>query len=739
MISGVIMKLLPGATRIVLCSLVCLILPLFSADSRELRLNAAEREWIENHHEITIALDDRHGFDFALLWKIGLPILGVLLLSLYWRRRLSREIRNRKTAEEELSKYRDRLEDTAAKRTRQLHRLATAIDQAAEAVTIVSPKGIISFVNPGFVRITGIDFETAVGSRIDIVGGPLTERTFRTEVLNDLIENGRWQGTIAGRNRNGEEYFVEGTVSAVLDESGTISNIVAIQRDVTKERRMENWLGLALDSVHAGVWEYDINNKIFHLDERAASLIGYTCSTIDRKAWDENVIHREDRTEEERAFSLLIDGTAQSVTIQFRARNQETNLWLHVMASIGIAERSADGSPTRLMGTAVDVSERQHLEEKLRRTQKLEAIGTLAGGIAHDFNNILTAISGYAELSYETSTEEETRDNLKAILESSERARELVHQILTFAKKKTKPSRPIRVSPLIKEAAKLLRSSLPATISLDTSLDEEVTINADETQLHQIVMNLCTNAASSMPYGGDLVVELSEVAVDTSDRSGRDDLSPDRYMRLSVRDTGTGIDSSIKSRIFEPFFTTRSSDGGTGLGLSVTHGIVESYGGTIEVESTPGEGSVFTVFIPAVPPRSTGEELSTDPMPSGNETVLLVDDERAIIDLFSSTLGKLGYDVITARNGKIAIDTFIDRINEIDLVISDVTMPGATGDLVAKRIRAIRGDIPIILCSGYGEHVGNDLAGEIGEYSFLAKPVSLRTLAVEIRKALDSS
>jgi len=385
-------------------------------------------------------------------------------------------------------------------------------------------------------------------------------------------------------------------------------------------------------------------------------------------------------------------------------------------------------------------AEKQQLEMQLRQTQKMEAIGTLAGGIAHDFNNILGIISGYAELATLDATEgSRSQKCLKEIFTAGQRARDLVQQILTFSRQGATEPKPLQIGFAVKEVMKMLRATLPTTIEVKYSVPKELpAVVADPTQIHQVVMNLCTNASHAMrETGGILEVSLEEVMVDSAMTVRVPDLTPGRYQKLKVQDTGHGMSAEVIERIFDPFFSTKDPGEGTGLGLSVVHGIVKKHGGAIDVTSKAGGGTTFDVYFPSL---GGVEEKAVDevtPLPTGTERILLVDDEAAMVEMGRQMLESLGYKVTTQINSVEALGAFKAQPDAFDLVMTDMTMPRMTGADLSKEVLKIRPEVPIILCTGYSERIQEDSAKSIGIREFVLKPVVLREIAHIIRRALS--
>jgi len=407
--------------------------------------------------------------------------------------------------------------------------------------------------------------------------------------------------------------------------------------------------------------------------------------------------------------------------------------------------RDLQGSFIGGTGIGEDITERRRLESQLQQAQKMEAIGTLAGGIAHDFNNILAAVMGYTDMARSDIPEESrTRSYLEEVLKAAERAKELTKQILVFSRKgESKPGQEwsgVQISLIVKEALKLLRATLPTTIEIrqDLAAPPNSLVMADPTQIHQVLMNLCTNAGYAMrETGGVLEVGLEVVELGAHAAEVDPDLGPGRYLKLIVGDTGHGMDSATMAKIFDPFFTTKPQGEGTGMGLSVVHGIVKSHGGAITVHSESGQGSVFHVYLPkieqAAQPGTTGDVN----IPTGEGRILLVDDEEALATMGKRILERLGYQVTAMTSPVEAFDIFCARPNDFDLVITDYTMPRMTGTVLAGEIIGIRSDIPIILCTGYSEMITKEKAERMGIRAFIMKPLGMGEMARIVSKVLN--
>jgi signal transduction histidine kinase len=403
----------------------------------------------------------------------------------------------------------------------------------------------------------------------------------------------------------------------------------------------------------------------------------------------------------------------------------------------------------KIFVTVIDITEQVTLkneikafEKQLQQTQKLEAIGSLAGGIAHDFNNILAPIMGRAELMLvENQDNASVSEHCRGIIDASRRARDLVKQILTFSRQVDQEIQPISLTEVIHEVVQLVRPTLPATIEIDCQLPDSCPrVMADATQMHQVVMNLITNAFHAMEdKGGRLRIRLETVTLGLGEFD-HFSMAPGLYQQLTIEDSGHGMDQATLAKIFDPYFTTKPRGKGTGLGLAVVLGIMRGYGGEIRVESEVGKGTRFTLFLPVVElaakqpaPPSTAQE----PLPRGTEHILLVDDEKSIADVTTSMLERLGYKVTVRISSYDALEAFRNLADRIDLVIADLTMPQMTGLQLYREIKMIRPDIKVIICTGFSEQLDSSKSKAIGIEGFLHKPVVMADLARCVRTVLD--
>jgi PAS domain S-box-containing protein len=385
--------------------------------------------------------------------------------------------------------------------------------------------------------------------------------------------------------------------------------------------------------------------------------------------------------------------------------------------------------------------EKAELHFQLLQAHKMESIGNLAGGIAHDFNNVLSSILGYTELALDD-VEKGTmlENNLQEVYTAGKRARDLVKQILAFARQTDEELKPVRVDKIAMEVLKLIRSTIPATIEIRSKIESDSLIMGSPTQVHQIFVNLCTNAAQAMDdTGGILEVSLVDVKLDAQSPLIQSGLNPGNYLKATVSDTGPGISPNIIDSIFEPYFTTKGVGEGTGMGLAMVHGIVEGYGGKVTIETELDKGAVFSIYLPATRKRDVYRPYEVEDLPRGNERILLVDDELPIAKMSSQILERLGYRVIIRTSSIDALELFRSGPGEFDLVVTDMTMPNMTGDVLAMELIALRSDIPVILSTGYSKKISDEKASQIGIKAFAYKPMVTADLAKTVRKVLDEA
>jgi CheY-like chemotaxis protein/signal transduction histidine kinase len=395
------------------------------------------------------------------------------------------------------------------------------------------------------------------------------------------------------------------------------------------------------------------------------------------------------------------------------------------------------------IGMSSDISEQKKIEDGLRQAQKIEVIGTLAGGIAHDFNNILAAIMGNLQLAQASfSAPEKLKEYLQSGLDASFRARDLVEQILSISRRGQQKKQPLQVALVMKEVVKLLRATIPTTIDIKYELECDRFILADATQIHQVILNLCTNGYHAMQEtGGCLTISLTEKTITEIQHLPSLDLPVGQYLRIEISDTGCGMDKATQKMIFEPYFTTKKSGAGTGLGLAVVHGIVQGHDGHITVYSEPGRGTSFRLFFPLLADQDFVSDVNVElpEISGGSESILLVDDEQDILDVVSELIRLQGYSVTTFADSREALHHFRNNPFKFDLVITDMTMPNLSGEFLGKKIMAFRPEIPVILCTGFSKTIGSKQCLEDGFAAYLTKPLEAQNLLRTIREILDAS
>ncbi|WP_245619911.1 hybrid sensor histidine kinase/response regulator [Desulfobacter vibrioformis] len=386
-------------------------------------------------------------------------------------------------------------------------------------------------------------------------------------------------------------------------------------------------------------------------------------------------------------------------------------------------------------------NENIRLKDHIIRTQRMEAIGILASGIAHDFNNILFPITGYVEiLLMDTAKDSDTHKHLMSILKASNRAKKLINQILSFSRQKKHETTQVLVQPIVKETLNLLKETIPKTINIVQQIDKNCSpILADPTQIHQVIMNLCTNAYQAMENrGGTLRVELCETDIDENELPRFLELQPGRYLQLLISDTGVGMEKKVALKIFEPYFTTKKAGKGTGLGLSVAHGIVKKAGGDIKVVSEPDKGTCFYIYLPVLDSHTKTTALPVDENNciKGTGHILLVDDEEPIVNMEKKFLQRIGYDTTACTSSGQALEILKTNPNTFDLVITDLTMPGLTGDELARELKKINPDIPVIICTGLEKNDRKAWMDSDNVKEFLIKPVNMKELSRLISRTI---
>jgi len=657
--------------------------------------------------------------------------------------RLRQEIQGHEQAEE------------ALKASEQRYR--TLFDSADDAIFLLKDRKIVK-CNEATLRLFGGSREDLLGQAVEDLSPPRQPNGEDTRKRAMEIYHAVYHGKKPKRfewihrRLDSTPFFAEVSLNR-LDFSGEV-HLQAIVRDITANKEAERALRESeyrfrtfYNSNPEGVVLLDFEGRILDANRALMTMSGYTAlEIVDRHftefvpeayheaAWQAVLSMEKGISQKEPSEIALIreDGFPLPVSIKgWRITDEESR-----PVALGVFVRD-------LTKEKHLVEEKTALEKQLLQSQRIEAIGTLAGGIAHDFNNILGGIIGYTELALiEESPDEEgkRRDYLHRVLDAGRRAKDLVQQILRFSRPKEASVTTIAVTPLLKESVKLMRSILPKTIRIEQGFDADVdTICGDATQIHQVVMNLCTNAYHAMrDDGGVLALSLRNVSFPAPREWMSLKVPPGEYLQLGISDTGCGIEPQLSERIFNPYFTTKPGSEGSGLGLSVTLGIVKGHNGLIEMESTVGKGTRFDVYLPVARCKAMQEEPSADSLPVGRqENILVVDDELFFLDVVRESLEYLGYRVQAHASSLKALEAFKEDPTGFDLLVTDQTMPEMTGVQLIAEIRKLHGTVPVLLCTGYSETVTEQTAGYYGITRFLMKPVSTKDLARAVHEALD--
>ena len=685
----------------------------------------------------------------------------------------ARDLSGTKKALNELAVSHDRLNretiireraQSALKESEQ--RLANIIDFLPDATLVIDNQGTVIAWNKAIEEMTGIkatdmlgksDYEYAIpfhGKRrpilIDLALKPQeeVEAEYLRVKRGDAIITGETYTPALGK----ENACLVGTARVLRDSNGNITGAIESIRDRTETRKAEDELcrtNVEMAQLLASIPSFLIGLtpelRITRWNPAAEKILGISGESVMGEQIDRCGINWEwQQIAEAVSLSQREDTTVRLDDFHFIHPNGKDG-FLDIAVSF-IKGSSDAGSGILLLGS--DITGRKKLEEErdraeaqLRQAQKLEALGTLAGGVAHDFNNILGIIMGYTELSkIQIGNGIAVGKNLQEVLKACKRAKELVLQILAFCRRTEQKIVPIQIGLILKDAMTMIRSSLPSSIEVKTDIQTKALAMADPTQIHQVLMNLCANAAHAMPGGGALEVSLTDFQLGPQCIPPHSGLQPGKYLKLTVTDTGHGIPSAVMDRIFDPFFTTKKTGEGTGLGLSVVHGIAESHGGTITVDSCQGVGTKFTVLLPACECPLTSQTVEDSSLIyCGKERILVVDDEPLLAEMVQQMLTALGYDAVFHTGGIEALEAFRNQPGEeaFDMVITDMTMPHFTGEDLVREISRLRPDVPVLLMTGFSSRIDAEKARELGIQGFLMKPVAMEELARTVRTVLD--
>jgi two-component system cell cycle sensor histidine kinase/response regulator CckA len=693
------------------------------------------------------------GISTQLWWitEIGTGALVITAATLFWTFRLQRLVRERTTALEA--------------KNRELERESADRHQAIEALQLAD-KRLRMAMEAAELRTwhwdVAADRFEVVGERRPEMGPTLPPppsglETFLRPVHPDdiasvraALDEGRERGDPFGARfrvvlPNGTIRWKIARGCAVKDGAGVTTSLVGVVLDVTDRLRNEQELHQSeqryrelFENANDMIYTHDLAGNFTSINHAAERVLGYTHDDVPELNV-RDIVAPEHLAMAQRMIASKVGGDVSRTEYELEVRSKSGR---RVTLEVNTRLITRDGAIIGVQGIARDVTERKRLEWQLGQSQKMEAVGQLAGGIAHDFNNLLTAILGNAQLAQlANGTTPELRECLGEIAGASHRAAALTRQLLVFSRQEQIDRRPVCLANTLADFMKMLRRIIGEHIDVQLAIGSDVpAVFADSAQIEQVVLNLAVNARDAMPRGGRLAIELDQVTLTQSEATSSSTIPAGRYARLRFTDTGCGIRSDVRERIFEPFFTTKPVGEGTGLGLAVVYGIVRQHDGFIDVVSVPGEGTRFTVYLPAVdrevivPP-----EHATVAMPAGRETILVAEDEPALRRLTDRLLTGLGYTVIVAEDGAGALEVFEQRRNEIDLLLLDIVMPGKGGRDVYSTVRAMGSDVPVVFMTGYSADVAPHALGSDTGCPVLYKPYDVDALSTAIRDALRAA
>lgn len=634
-----------------------------------------------------------------------------------------------------------------AELARSEERFRRFVNLANEGILSIDKNEVIDFVNPRMATMIGYSPDELLGLAATSIIFEEDHGEHHSRML--LRAQGKAQNyEMRLKAHDGSARWVLLAATPVFDKAGRHNGSFAMVTDISDRKRAEDELRLlhkrfltVLDGIDSTIYVADLETyEILFMNKYMIELFG---GDMTGKTCHEGLRNSNSPCSLCTNHKLLDESGNPLEAVVREDRHPVTKRW-NIYRDKAI--EWVDGRMVRLQ-IATDLTQIKELELQQRRyernlqqTQRLETVGTLAGGIAHDFNNILSSIIGYTEIALDDELERDSpaRESLENVLEAGNRARELIKRLLVFSRQGSSEVNPIRLTEVVEEAMNMVRATLPANIELCAELAApDDTVLGNQTEIHQVVMNLCSNAAYAMQEeGGRLDVSLFNSSGDEL-TVPIDSSADQRYILLAVADNGLGIPEEMQSRIFDPFFSTKPKGEGTGLGLAVTHGIIEDLGGNITVESEKGKGTRFTISLPLAE-RSFDRQDTDETLPVfGDETILIVDDEPALLNMYRTSLMRQGYNIHHASTGEEGLELFRSNPDQFDIVITDQTMPGMTGDKMATELLAIRPAIPVVMLTGYSSAIDKNSADTLGITEFLYKPVSVREIGNIVRKILD--
>ncbi len=626
------------------------------------------------------------------------------------------------------------------------------LDQIREMVTVTDLDGTIVYVNVPHCNELNFDRRELIGRHVSAYGENIEKGASQEEIIRKTLADGEWRGEVVNYAKDGSEIILDCHTWVIKDENEKPKYLCGVSRDITRQKNTELSLKLsqeklmfAMESAGEGMWEIDFKRNTVRFDELGFRMLGFESGEVDKSLeWWLNRIHPDDRKASVDAFNGYIAGELPSYSREFRLKCKSGDyIWV---ASTGrIIQRDHDGKPSIVVGIHRNISdkkasdlERSLLDKRLMQTQKLEAVGQLAGGIAHDFNNILQYVMGNAQMLQEIVAENpEAAHCVSEIIKGSRNAARLTRKLLAFSRRQPIEPRAMDLNETIGTMLSIIRRTIGVHIRVEFQpMSVPCRVHADSGQVEHIIMNLCVNSRDAMPDGGEIRIEILEESPDGN--IPLKEVGESGYFCMKISDTGTGMDEETLSRAFEPFFSTKPFDRASGLGLSMVYGIVEQHEGQIRLYSEIGRGTVVKVYLPKTgmsAPESSGRHDGKDP--GGEETILVAEDNDAVRALIMRFLTKAGYRVIEAVDGDDAVRIGENRIDEINLLLLDMVMPGRSGRAVADTLREIKPGIPVLFSSGYS---GENLRGRLNDADgirMIQKPYRRGSLLKLIRTMLD--
>ena len=623
---------------------------------------------------------------------------------------------------------------------RQSRWLTLAVDQSPASILITDLDGRIEYVNKKFTEITGYSAEEAIGRTPRILGSGDTP----PEVYDSLWENVRagksWEGEIQNRRKDGEPYWDYVRISPVRNENGEVEHYLAVQEDITEKKEADDALELFdrfAEHVKEAFFLMDVSDqRIVYVSPAFADVWGIQLDEVyDSPGKWMDAVHPEDRPRVERSVANTHAGESTTTTFRLERPDDESR-WVRARV-FPLADETG-----RIVVLAEDVTEQRATEQALARSQRMEAVGRLAGGVAHDFNNLLTVILAEAQLmEADLQSDSTTAESLKQILDAANRAAVLTGQLVAFSRRQLIKPSAFWLNELIADMEAMLRGIIGEDVRLVTHLAPDAGhVKADQGQVEQVIVNLIINSREAMPGGGELSLSTTNEYLDEEYAKSRAEVTPGEYVKLTVSDTGTGMTRDVASRAFDPFFTTKPAGQGSGLGLSTSYGIVKQSRGHISVYSEPGIGTTMAVYLPRVYPQGDAGLEVVEPAEAsddGTETILVVEDEGPVRDVVLRSLRARGYGVLGAEHAAGALEVVERYEGKIDLLLSDVVLPGDGGRELAEQVVALKPDIRVLFMSGYTDDVILHRNLRSAEFELLQKPFTATSLATKVREVLD--